>query len=82
MFLGNAISDSWHALGKGVLLKEMADIWQFRFMQFWGTFLGYRDGREIHKELRERFYYPNKLEKSAPTVDSRNELRIDYSTSE
>ena len=53
----NIISDLWHALREHALLKNFAPIFWFRFMQFYGTRMGYRDSSLITPQLRETFYY-------------------------
>jgi glycosyltransferase involved in cell wall biosynthesis len=53
----NIISDIWHAARERLLLKNLASIFWFRFMQFHGTRMGYRDSSLITPQLRETFYY-------------------------
>jgi len=53
----NIISDLWHALRGHALLKNFASIFWFRFMQFYGTRMGYRDSSLVTPQLRETFYY-------------------------
>lgn len=53
----NIISDLWHALREHELLKNFASIFWFRFMQFHGTRMGYRDSGLVTPQLRETFYY-------------------------
>ena len=53
----NIISDLWHALREHALLKNFAPIFWFRFMQFYGTRMGYRNSSLITPQLRETFYY-------------------------
>ena len=53
----NIISDLWHALREHELLKNFASIFWFRFMQFHGTRMGYRDSGLVTPHLRETFYY-------------------------
>jgi glycosyltransferase involved in cell wall biosynthesis len=53
----NILSDLWHAARAGVLWKHISSILQFRFMQFHGTRLGYRQSGLITPQLRETFYY-------------------------
>ncbi|MBI5945485.1 MAG: glycosyltransferase family 2 protein [Chloroflexi bacterium] len=53
----NILSDIWHAVRERVLLKNFASIFWFRFMQFHGTRMGYRDSSLITPQLRETFYY-------------------------
>lgn len=53
----NILSDLWHAARERVLRKNISSILQFRFMQFHGTRLGYRQSGLITPQLRETFYY-------------------------
>lgn len=53
----NILSDLWHAAREGVLWKNIASIFWFRFMQFHGTRLGHRETGLITPQLRETFYY-------------------------
>jgi len=63
LFTSNTISDLFHALQQGVLLKEFRGILVFRFMQFWGTYLGHQYKGRLTSELKNRFYYPNEFKK-------------------
>jgi rhamnosyltransferase len=53
----NILSDLWHAARKQVLWKNLKSIFWFRFMQFHGTRLGYRESGLLTHQLRETFYY-------------------------
>jgi rhamnosyltransferase len=53
----NVLSDLWHAAREGVFWKNISSISQFRFMQFHGTRLGYRESGLLTPQLRETFYY-------------------------
>lgn len=53
----NILSDIWHAARERVLWKNIISIFWFRFMQFHGTRLGYRETSLITPQLRETFYY-------------------------
>ena len=53
----NILSDLWHAARERVLWKNLASIFWFRFMQFHGTRLGYRETSLVTPQLRETFYY-------------------------
>ena len=53
----NILSDLWHAARERVLWKNIASIFWFRFMQFHGTRLGYRESGLLTPQLRETFYY-------------------------
>jgi len=53
----NILSDLWHAVREGVLLKNISSIFWFRFMQFHGTRMGHRETSLVTPQLRETFYY-------------------------
>jgi hypothetical protein len=53
----NILSDLWHAARKRALLKNVKSIFWFRFMQFHGTRMGYRESGLLTPQLRETFYY-------------------------
>ena len=53
----NILSDLWHAARERVLWKNLSSIFRFRFMQFHGTRVGYRESGWLTPQLRETFYY-------------------------
>ena len=53
----NIFSDLWHAARERVLWRNLASIFWFRFMQFHGTRIGYRESGLLTPQLRETFYY-------------------------
>ncbi len=71
LFLGNAGSDLSIARREGEITGESVNIIWFRFMQFWGTYQGYRQSGLLTRELRQTFYYPNasQAEQKAKTRD-------------
>ena len=74
--VSNIISDWAHALQEGRLLKNFLSIPQFRVIQFWGTYRGHHVKADAVL-LRERFYYPNPINKRAGDADA-NRTKIDY----
>ena len=67
----NILSDLWHAARGRVLWKNMKSICWFRFMQFHGTRLGYRESGLLTPQLRETFYYAREMK---PKGDSRRDV--------
>lgn len=66
----NIFSDLWHAGRERLLWKNFASIFWFRFMQFHGTRLGYRESSLLTPQLRETFYYARERKrKEAETRD-------------
>jgi rhamnosyltransferase len=55
--LTNIFSDLYHAAREGILWKNIVSILWFRFMQFHGTRIGYRESGQLTPQLRETFYY-------------------------
>lgn len=58
--VANIASDMWHAAWDRVLWRNAVSILWFRFMQFHGTRLGYRETSLVTPQLRETFYYARK----------------------
>lgn len=61
--IANIFSDLWHAARERVLLKNLASIFWFRFMQFHGTRMGHRETSLVTPQLRETFYYARERRK-------------------
>lgn len=61
LFASNVIVDMWHASRQGKLLDEARGIFGFRFMQFWGTYHGFRHSGPLTWQLRQTFYYPREV---------------------
>ena len=55
---GNIINDLWHAVQSHVLAPSLLSVLWFRWMQFWGTYQGYRQSGPLTWQLRQTFYYP------------------------
>jgi glycosyltransferase involved in cell wall biosynthesis len=62
MASANIASDLVHAARQRVFWKSAASIFWFRWMQFWGTYQGYRQSAEWNWQLRQTFYYPHGME--------------------
>lgn len=76
LFTSNVVSDAWHAARQGVLRRHLGSILWFRWMQFWGTYQGYRHAGPVTAQLRQTFYYPRGL--SATTGSRRDVEPIRY----
>ena len=63
----NIFSDVWHAAREGVLWSSLPSIFWFRFMQFHGTRLGYRETGLLTPQLRDTFYYARERKKKDGT---------------
>lgn len=80
LFFSNTLTDYYHATLDGAILKNVVSIPLFRFMQFWGTYRGYRLHGAVTHKLRNRFYYPEGFFRKQPEKDIEKEKtrRIDY----
>lgn len=58
----NIANDLWQAARQGVLSSSFKSIIWFRWMQFWGTYQGYRHSGPLTGQLRKTFYYPRRPE--------------------
>ena len=76
----NVITDCYHALRDGMLIKNLGSIPLFRCMQFWGTYRGFRWRGPVTRKLKEKFYYPNGWRRSKAEWKIVKETRsaIDY----
>ena len=68
LFTANVTSDLYHAAQQRQLWGNVASIFWFRWMQFWGTYRGYRMASSpLTDQLRLTFYYPRGFQREAPT---------------
>lgn len=79
LFLGNMISDYYHAICEGALASNFFSIPVFRFMQFWGTYRGHIQTQALDSRMRQTFYYPRGMKRANafPTLAD-HAKRIDY----
>ncbi len=54
----NIASDAWQARRQKCLMRNMGSIVWFRWQQFRGTYVGYRQAGPLNEQLRQTFYYP------------------------
>lgn len=59
-FFSGLLNDSGAALAERLLLKQIGEIALFRFMQFWGTYRGNLEHRQISARKREEYFFPMK----------------------
>ena len=84
-FVRNALSDYNAARERGKLWGNIRSIPVFRFLQFWGTYRGFKHGKGISERLRKRFYYPDENGYPDESEDSEEPTEapdIDYSAVE
>ena len=58
LFVANVIRDYLAAIPRKKLLRNILTIPKFRFAQFRGAWLGFRQHQDPTAELKRRFYYP------------------------
>ena len=73
----NIVSDLWHAAREGALAKNLYSIFWFRFMQFHGTRMGYRESDMITPQLRETFYYARERKKKEERMRDVDPIQYD-----
>ncbi|HSS99344.1 MAG TPA: hypothetical protein VLK33_20055, partial [Terriglobales bacterium] len=67
LFVRSVLSDFAAAFRKKVFLREAIGIISFRFLQYLGTYNGYRGSLKPSQKLKQVFYYPpGMLEPSNP----------------
>lgn len=84
MFVKNILSDYRVAINEGKVWGNVLSILTFRFMQFWGTYRGFKHDDRISDQLRRRFYYPdeNGYPEESDSVEENKAPEIDYSAVE
>jgi rhamnosyltransferase len=70
LFTFNVSADIRMSVKLSCFWRDILDIILFRFLQFYGTYLGHQQKGGITKELKTRFYYPNLFEKQQLEGDS------------
>jgi glycosyltransferase involved in cell wall biosynthesis len=65
LFGGNAASDCRQAVRQKCLGAAWRSILWFRWMQFWGTYQGYRQTGPLTWQLKQAFYYPGQPDRAA-----------------
>ncbi len=57
-FAAGVFHDLSEALNEKCFISTAPEIFIFRFMQFWGTYRGHNEHRELSKAQKESYYYP------------------------
>lgn len=62
-FIRYLISSVWfdwkRALNEGVFFKAAIEIPQYRFYQYWGSYVGNHDHRKLSHAQKEKYFFPN-----------------------
>ena len=67
LFASNSATDLWHAAHERRVLHELTGILQFRILQFWGSYQGWRMAGGLTSQLKQTFYYPRGLSRLRET---------------
>jgi len=57
-FLSSVFLDFRVACQERRLIDEIGQILGFRFMQFWGSYLGNNEHRKLSQKMKEKYFYP------------------------
>ncbi len=82
-FIRNTVSDYRAAVSLGKFRENIRSIPTFRFLQFAGTYRGFRHNNMVSEQLRKRFYYPDENgypDKPEKKNKENKAPEIDYST--
>ena len=66
LYLSNVTNDARQAGRQRVLVRELAGILWFRWMQFWGTYRGFGHRGPLSSELKRALYYPQRRQPNWP----------------
>ena len=78
LFVRNVITDFYRAAIDKCLIREFRSILVFRFMQFYGTYLGHRNEEKLTNKLKNQFYYPNSLDNKLKDLTKLSAKVINY----
>ena len=60
----------------GVLIREVTGIFGYRFMQYWGTYRGHNEHRQLSRAQKESYYYPRSQIRDASRASTPNREEI------
>jgi rhamnosyltransferase len=63
------LSDSGSAVKDKVFFREIKNIFMFRFLQYWGGYKGNHIHRELSKQAKRKYFYPNERVTKVLKVD-------------
>jgi glycosyltransferase involved in cell wall biosynthesis len=80
LFFYNSVTDIFQAIKEKKLIKVFKQIIFFRYMQFYGTYLGHNHKPLVNKEIRNLFYYPVSITEKTENIFLFEEKKnyIDY----
>lgn len=62
-FVSSLFSDSAAAIRQKVFLKKFPQIFMFRLMHYWGTYIGNHEVRKLSSKMKYHYFYPKDVEK-------------------
>lgn len=68
LFSTNVIEDMKTAGQQKILSRVFMDVIRFRWLQFWGTYQGYRQSGPLTWNLKQAFYYPRNHMQPEPAI--------------
>jgi glycosyltransferase involved in cell wall biosynthesis len=78
LYLSNVRGDLIQALREGNFWEVFREILWFRWMQFWGTYVGFRHAGPVTDEVIQAFYYPQKVAQTSNTNNVLGRNPIEY----
>jgi hypothetical protein len=64
-YIFSSIWQDWKdALKDGVFLNRMIGIVQYRFLQYWGSYVGNHEHRKLSHAQKEEYFYPKELRRT------------------
>ena len=78
LFFENTCIDLLQAKKEHAFFKECGGIIKFRWLQFWGTYLGYHRSGPLTWQLKQSFYYPRHTESQENEDSQKNVAPIEY----
>lgn len=78
LFLTNTLNDLSEAVRQRVFWRQLGSILRFRWLQFHGTYQGYKRSGPLTWQLKQSFYYPRENGKQPEKVTPRDVKPIAY----
>jgi rhamnosyltransferase len=60
-FITGVFLDSANALRQKIFFKKIGEIVMFRLMQFWGSYCGNNEHRQLSNRMKEIYFYPREI---------------------
>lgn len=79
-FTAGVAQDLAVARRNSTLIKEVNGIFAYRFMQYWGTYRGHNEHRQLSRAQKESYYYPRSQSRNAARVATPDREEISSTT--